>query len=213
MLFFVTHCSQFRSGKRISRFNAHLTGDSTYHGIVVSRQDFYLNAMLVQLPDGTCRRLLRRIEKRQIPDKHHFVLILHTEITFLVQITLLSYGDDPHSLLVHLLTDFLCLLFKFGHKRLHLPFKFGIRTNFEHFLYRSLGDNLPFTLFIFHHNRHTPASKIERNFIDFLVIILQVFQIKFLYMRKNGLVHQILQTRLKETVKVRVAQNALVVVA
>ena len=213
MLLFATHCSQFRSGKRISRFNAYLTGNSTYHGIVISRQDFYFNAMLVQLPDGTCRRLLRRIEKRQIPDKHHFVLILHTEITFLVQITLLCHGNDPHSLLVHLLTDFFCLLFQFGHKGLHLPFKFGIRTNFEHFFYRSLGDNLPFSLFIFHHNRHTPASKIERDFVNFLVIILQVFQIKILHMRKDGLIHQILQTSLKETVKERVAQNTLIVVA
>ena len=46
-------------------------------------------------------------------------------------------------------------------------------------------------LLVFYHNRHSSACKVERYFIHFGVVILQMFQIQISYMRKNRFIHQI----------------------
>ena len=94
--------------------NPYLTGNGTYHRVIISRKNLHFDAMFMQLSDGTGSRWLGRIQKCQVTDEYHVAFILYTEITLLVQVTLLGYGNDPHTLTVHLLTDFLSLPFQFG---------------------------------------------------------------------------------------------------
>ena len=163
----------------------------------------------MQLPDGTGSRRFGRIEESQIPDQHHVILILHTKITFLIQVTLLCHGQYPHTLLVHLLTDALGILLQFLRERTHLTSEFRMRTNLQHLFYRSLGDNLTLSLSVFHHHRHPATRKIERNLIHLPVIVLQMFHIQFLHVRQNRFIHQILQSRLEKTVEISMTQNTL----
>ena len=124
----------------------------------------------------------------------------------------MSNSQYPHSLLVHLQTDFLRFFSQLSGKRMNSSVELGIRTDIKHFFYCSFRNNLPFALFVFHNNRHSAACKVKRNFIYLFIIIFQILQRKLLDVRKNRFIHQILQSGLKEAVKISMAQNTLVIV-
>ena len=95
---------------------------------------------------------------------------------------------------------------------MYLSVELGIQTDIENLFYRSFGNNLPLPLPVFYNDRHPSACKIERNFIDFGIGILQMFQIQLSYMREDCLIHQVSQAGLKITVEVRVTKNTFTVV-
>ena len=86
--------------------------------------------------------------------------------------------------------------------------KLGKRTDFQHLFHGTFRDNLTLPLPVFHHHRHPPTGEIEGYLIHLLIIVFQVFQRKFLHVRKDGLVHQVLESGLEETVEIGMTQNA-----
>ncbi len=74
---------------------------------------------------------------------------------------------------------------------MNLPVELGIGTDIENLFYRSFGDDLPLSLPVFYYNRHSSARKVERYFIHFGVVILQMFQTQISYMGKNRFIHQV----------------------
>ena len=95
---------------------------------------------------------------------------------------------------------------------MYLPVELSIRTDIENFFYRSFSNDLPFPLPVFYYNRHSSACKVERYFIHFGIVVLQMFQIQFSHMGKDCFIHQVSQTSLKIAVKVRMTKNTFTVI-
>ena len=141
--------------------------------------------------DGFGGRRFGRIKKSKISNQHHFLFIFDGKITVLFDETFLGNRQYSHTLPVHFLTELLRFYFQGVSQRMYLSVELGIRTDIENLFYRSFGNNLPLPLPVFYNDRHPSACKIERNFIDFGIGILQMFQIQLSYMREDCLIHQV----------------------
>ena len=173
------HGFQFRTGQCVRRVDSYLTCDGPYNGVVVSGKHLDLYTVFMQLLYGLCCRLFGGIEESQEPDQHHVVFVFDGKTVFLVGITSLSYGQNPHALKIHLAACLDGFFLEFGSHGANFSVIFGISTDFQHFFQSSFGNDLPLSLLVFHYDRHSPAGEIERNFVNLAVIILQIFQLQF----------------------------------
>ena len=168
--------------------------------------------MLMQLSDRSGCRRFGRIEESQITDQHHIHFILHREIQLLLYPTLLGNCQHTHAVTVHPPAYCQSNLLQFVRHRAYFTVIFHIRTDLHHLLDRSFRDDLPFTVVIFHDHRHAATGKVERNLVHFPVFITQMFEIQFLRMRKDRLIHQVLQPGLEITVEISMSQHTQIVV-
>jgi predicted AAA+ superfamily ATPase len=89
------------------------------------------NTVFMQLLYGLCCRLFGGIEESQEPDQHHVVFVFDGKTVFLVGITSLSYGQNPHALKIHLAACLDGFFLEFGSHGANFSVIFGISTDFQ----------------------------------------------------------------------------------
>ena len=204
--FFVAHSFHLRTQQHFFCCKSYMTANTFCDLFIVPCQYFHGNTMLLQSPDRSCSRFFGRIQKSQITDQNHFVLVCYRKSSYRRRIGFLRYGNDSQAIGIKRIHFFHNQLFHRSRQRHYTPCIFDKSRNIQHFLYGALGDHLRFPIPVFYYHTHPAPFKIKGQLIYLLVKMFQIAQLIFVFFlfqfrpADNGNIHQIFQTRLIITV-------------
>ena len=206
----VGHVFDRAAKQNLARWQAHFVADFAGDKVVVARQHFHDDAVLLQRGNGLGGGFLGRIQKGDVPFENQVRFVRFGVGGALVHL-FVGHGQDPETVGAQVIV----FLHQIAHQnRFHrktFPFGFELAAAAENRFGRALGQNLVIASGRFDDDGHHPAREIERDFIHLPVIFNRELFVDVL-MLQHGAVQHIFESGLEMADEIGVEQDGIALV-
>src|SRR5450759_2719119 len=204
----LTHRLDLRAEQEMLYRHPHFLADVGGDDLVIAGQDLDVHAQVVKTLQRLRSGVLWRIEESQETQQDQVRLILDRVHQLIrgARHLLVSQGNHPEALTVQIVRQLPAFGIVLGQNLDDLPFDFHPTTHAHHLIHRALANQRVQPGFIFNNHRHPAPHEVERDLVDFAVLLFR-FQAFFqLLVVEDRFIEQVLQSGMVVAVQVAVMQ-------